>query len=83
MMAFSPPPLSLLSPVVVMSVGHVRELWPLFPHCEQLRDIFFPSQRKRERERDFGMKKVKRRRKERFRFVINGNDSASFFYVCF
>jgi hypothetical protein len=31
MIAFSP----LLASV------HVRELWPLFPHCEHVRDIFF------------------------------------------
>lgn len=61
MMAFSPPPLPpLLSPVVVISVGHVRELWPLFPHCEQLRDMeaarkesnTLIGDRERERERD-------------------------------
>lgn len=31
MMAFSPP----------LASEHVRELWPLFPHCEHVRDIFF------------------------------------------
>lgn len=31
MIAFSPPLVSV----------HVRELWPLFPHCEHVRDIFF------------------------------------------
>lgn len=71
MIAFSPPPPPqpslLLSTVVVISVGQVRELWPLFPHCEQLRDIFFfPSQKPRDRD-IFGMTKGKdeRRREEK------------------
>ena len=63
MIPFSPP-----AAAGGVSVGHVRELWPLFPHCEQLRDIFLATEavqmidRERERERERNTK-VKKRQK--------------------